>query len=66
MGDFNAVNNSLMDRASNRLNLSKNKSKSNSWKLEIPLFPCLEDLGFIDIQKNWEEISPTSNQLSFT
>ena len=49
MGDFNAVNNPLMDRTNNRLNSSKNKSKSNSWKPEIPLFPFLEDFGFIDI-----------------
>jgi len=66
MGDFNAVNNPLTDRTNNKSNISKNRPKPNSWKSEIPLFPCLEDLGFIDVQKNWEEILPTSNQLSFT
>jgi exonuclease III len=64
MGDFNAVNNPIKDRSSN-LEESMNKPKK-CWKPEIPLFPFLEDLGFSDIQANWEDITTTTKQYSHT
>ena len=45
MGDFNAVNNPMVDRS----------TKKSDWKPEAPIFPYLEDSGFLDIHKHWEE-----------
>jgi hypothetical protein len=64
MGDFNAVNNPIVDRTSNRPE-TKKQSKEN-WKPEIPLFPYLEDLDFVDIQKDWEEITSNFTKPSHT
>ena len=66
MGDFNATNNPLIDRLSNQAEPSKTVRKRKSWKPEILLFSFLEDLGFLDIQKSWEEIVPMPKQSSFT
>ena len=64
MGDFNATNCPTEDRSNNTTS-GKEKSQEN-WKPEIPLFPFLEDLGFIDIHKCWEESTNPHKQISFT
>jgi exonuclease III len=43
MGDFNAVNNPMLDRS----------SLKSSWEPEAPIFPFLEDLGYLDNHKQW-------------
>jgi exonuclease III len=65
MGDFNAASNPQEDR-SNKAESSKKAKTKKSWKPEIPLFFFLEDLDFLDVQKNWEEIIPISKQKSPT
>ena len=66
MRDFNVANNPLTNRSSNQAESSKTAKKNKSWKPEISLFSFLEDLDFLNIQKNWEELTLTSKQLSPT
>jgi exonuclease III len=64
MGDFNAVNNPLTDRSSIARDLPNNPKRK--WKPESELFPYLEDIGFSDVQKNWEEMTTITSQPSHT
>ena len=65
MGDFNATNNPLEDRASSSRTPEKQKIQKG-WQPEISLFPFLEDIGLIDIHKYWEEITSPYKQISHT
>ena len=55
MGDFNVTYNPLLDRS------SPPSGFRPSWKPEIALFEFLEDMGFTDVQQQWEPdiTSPT-------
>ena len=81
MGDFNATNNSQEDRKTLSIRSSKDKNKNQktynkkkkekverepSYKPEISLFIQLEDRGFIDIHKNWEESILPDKSISHT
>jgi len=68
MGDFNAVNNPIEDRSNNSSTCSRSTSNTRKkrWRPEIQLFPILEDLNLIDVQKSWETIISTPKHQSFT
>ena len=64
MGDFNAANNSIVDRSNNSTEITK--KTNHSWRSEISLFSYLEDLGFSDVHKDWEEMTTKSMRPSHT
>jgi exonuclease III len=70
MGDFNAVNEPLTDRSREQDVLPNESNQTRSprclWKPEAQIFPFLEDLGFLDIHKHWEEISSPKVPISHT
>src|SRR5438876_775687 len=67
MGDFNTVNNLLTDKLKEAVENTKASGRSKEkWKPEIQLFLTMEDLGFLDIHKYWEEMENGYRQISYT
>ena len=66
MGDFNATNNPQEDRKT-LLKKGKGKEKEKpNCRPEISIFTQLEDRGFIDVHKNWEESILPNKPISHT